>query len=382
MNNNTKRLASLDILRGADIFFLTVICVIVESFHHVWPLPKWVMTQLGHPAWVGFTVLDMVMPLFIFMCGAALPLALPKRLEADGSAGWRYWRHVLGRVGLLWILGMVAQGEILSFDLHRISFFNNTLQTIACGYLVTAAVMRLRSYAVRVAIGFALAVVYTVFLHACGDMTPTGNAAVVYEVKFLTLFYPDATWHPVSQIADWHYTWWPTIPMFGFMALGGALATEIVKGGLQPNRKVLALAGAGVGLLALGGLFATFDPIVKHIFTASFTFLATGVAFLLYALFYWTFDVVGVRRGTGLISLFGRHSLLAYMCIETTCRGILWTAAAVLLGGPDRKIGHGLTRFFSEPAAGLLMTVAIAALLCLVLFYWERWQKQSKAAGK
>ena len=52
------------------------------------------------------------------------------------------------------------------------------------------------------------------------------------------------------------------------------------------------------------------------------------VSYLLYALFYWVFDILGLRRGTGLIALFGRHSLLAYMCIETTCRSVLWVAAA------------------------------------------------------
>lgn len=376
--DSVKRLASLDILRGADIFFLTVVCVIVESVNRVWTLPEALMAQFGHPSWVGFTVLDMVMPLFIFMCGAALPLALPKRLEADGTAGWRYWRHVLGRVVLLWVLGMVAQGELLSFDIHRISFFNNTLQTIACGYLISAAVMRFKSHVLRVVIAFAFAVGYTVFLHTCGDMTPTGNAAVVYEVKFLTLFYPDATWHPVKQIADWHYTWWTTIPMFGFMGLAGAFATEIVKGGLAPYRKAGALAGAGAALLALGGIFATFDPVVKHIFTASFTFLATGVDFLLYALFYWVFDILGVRRGTGLVALFGRHSLLAYMCIETTCYGILWMVVVVVIGGTQRMLGHGLTRFFSESEAVLLLKVLSVTLLCFVLFYWERWQKLRK----
>ena len=76
--------------------------------------------------------------------------ALAKRLEADGSAGWRYWRHVLGRVALLWVLGMVAQGELLSFDLHRISFFNNTLQTIACGYLIAAAVALIESLMAKI----------------------------------------------------------------------------------------------------------------------------------------------------------------------------------------------------------------------------------------
>ena len=136
-----NRLYSLDILRGADIFFLTVLSEVFCAINKVWPLPKGFMAQLAHPSWAGFSVLDMVMPLFIFMCGAALPLALPKRLDADGHAGWPYWRHVLARVAMLWIFGMIAQGELLSFDLRRISFFNNTLQTIACGYVAVAFVI-------------------------------------------------------------------------------------------------------------------------------------------------------------------------------------------------------------------------------------------------
>ena len=224
-----NRLYSLDILRGADIFFLTVLSAIFYAIDKVWTLPEGFMAQLDHPAWTGFSVLDMVMPLFIFMCGAALPLALPKRLEADGRAGWSYWWHVLARVAMLWVFGMIAQGELLSFDLHRISFFNNTLQTIACGYIAVAFVILIRRKWIQVLIPLLLAALYTVFLHTCGDLTPTGNAAVVYEVKFLSLFYPDATWHPVKQIADWHYTWWTTVPMFAFMGLAGYHATTILQ---------------------------------------------------------------------------------------------------------------------------------------------------------
>ena len=64
------------------------------------------------------------------------------------------------------------------------------------------------------------------------------------------------------------------------------------------------------------------------------------VSYLLYALFYWVFDILGVRRGTGLIALFGRHSLLAYMCIETTCRSVLWVAA------PTHRLLQVVVSFF------------------------------------
>ena len=366
----TQRLRSLDLLRGLDIFLLTVICPIVRVVNRGWKLPCGFMAQFRHPAWVGFSTHDMIMPLFIFMCGAALPLALPKRLEADGTAGWTYWGHVLRRVGMLWLLGLVVQGEILSFDLHRISFFNNTLQTIACGYLIAAAVALVRARWIRIAIPFALAALYTVFLHTCGDMTPEGNAAVVYETKFLLLFYPDATWHPVKQIADWHYTWWPTIPMFGAMALAGWHATGILRSALSARGKFLALVGVGAGLLALGWALSTFDPVVKHIFTASFTALAMGVSYLLYAAFYAVADLAGWRRGSWILDLFGRHSLLAY-CYAVIFLPPTKAFVAVFLSNYERDWTTGVCRGLSKAGYDLVTQLVISTILCLVLWQWD-----------
>ena len=371
-NNNTLtgRLRSLDLLRGLDIFLLTVICPIVGVINRGWKLPKGFMDQFHHPAWVGFSTHDMIMPLFIFMCGAALPLALPKRLEADGTAGWTCWGHVLRRVGMLWLLGLVAQGEILSFDLRQISFFNNTLQTIACGYLIAAAVALIRARWIRIAIPFALAALYTVFLHTCGDMTPEGNAAVVYEMKFLLLFYPDATWHPVAQIGNWHYTWWPTIPMFGAMALAGWHATGILRSALSARGKFLALVGVGAGLLALGGILSTFDPVVKHIFTASFTALAMGVSYLLYAAFYAVADLAGWRRGSFILDLFGRHSLLAYM-YSSFFYASTKAFVAVFLCNRGREWTTGVCRALPKSVFDLIFQLAISAVFCWVLWQWD-----------
>ncbi len=359
------RLFALDLLRGFDIFSLTVVAVLVEAFHAWHPIPG-IIQQFRHPAWTGICLYDIIMPLFIFMCGAALPLALPRRLTADGRAGWLYWRHVLGRVAWLWFLGMIAQGELLTFDLHRISFFNNTLQTIACGYLAVALVCRIPSRLVRIAVPFVLAALYTAWLHLAGDLTPTGNAAVIAETKFLLLFYPDASWHPVKQIAAWGYTWWATIPMFAVMGLAGYQATEILQSPLAPRARMFRLATVGVGLLALGGALATFDPIVKKIYTASFTSLAMGVCFILYAAAYGLGDIVGWRRGTGLLILFGRHSLFAYM-LSGAFAVVLKSIGFLFLCGPKMQYPNGLSRFFSEPFFAFVFQVLLAVLLCVAV---------------
>lgn len=368
-----ERLFSLDFLRGLDIFFLTVVTVVLYVVNDRYGLPKMLMDQLGHPDWVGFTAYDMIMPLFIFICGASLPLALPKYLESDGSASFSYWLHVLKRVVMLWILGMIAQGELFSFDLHRISFFNNTLQAIAVGYLVTAIVVRIPSVTVQIAIPFLLAGAYTAFLHFCGDMTPTGNAAVVYEVKFLELFYPHFSWHPVKQIAEWHYTWWTTIPMFGVMGLAGCHATRVLLNPRWSKRKrAIVQLIVGVVLIGLGFALKTFDPCIKHIFTASFTSFAMGVSFILYSVCYTLFNISNHRLGLSVIILFGRHSLLAYMLAETCFRGVLDVLPNSIL--------PGLRPWVTEGQYEVLSVILKCASLVMVLYVWD-WYKRGKLAA-
>ena len=70
-----KRLLSLDILRGADMFLLTVVGPFVQALDKAFGLPKGVLAQFSH-AWGGFTLWDIIMPLFIFMSGAAVPFAV------------------------------------------------------------------------------------------------------------------------------------------------------------------------------------------------------------------------------------------------------------------------------------------------------------------
>lgn len=374
------RLASLDILRGLDIFFLTVGCTLIQKFDRTVKLPGWLLDQLVHPAWEGFTAYDMIMPLFIFMCGAALPLSLPRRLEADGRAGLAFWKHVLCRVAVLWTLGMAVQGELLSFDLKRISFFNNTLQTIAVGYLAAAFAMLIPRLWARIALPFVLAAGYTLFLHCCGDMTPDGNAAVVWETKFLLLFYPDATWHPVKQIGAWHYTWWPTIPMFAAMGLAGCNATAILLSSLSKRRKAMMTALAGAGLLVLGAALSTFDPVVKHIFTASFTSYAMGVSFLLYALFYYLFDVLEIRKGTWLLGLFGRHSLFAYVASGLFGK-VFWFIGILLLTGGSKGYSNGLSRFVSPEVYGFIFALVRAALLVAAIKMWDEYKTLKRKNG-
>ena len=45
-----------------------------------------IKTQFEHVEWEGFHFEDLIFPLFLFIAGVSMTLALPKRLERDGMA--------------------------------------------------------------------------------------------------------------------------------------------------------------------------------------------------------------------------------------------------------------------------------------------------------
>jgi len=42
--------------------------------------PEWLKRQLEHTHWVGFTCYDLIMPLFMFIVGVAMPFSFGKHL--------------------------------------------------------------------------------------------------------------------------------------------------------------------------------------------------------------------------------------------------------------------------------------------------------------
>ena len=309
-----NRLFSLDLLRGIDMFYLAVVSAILNPlFTALGADPAWRTFFCSHP-WEGFTLYDLIMPLFIFMCGAAVPFALGRRM-VDGRPGPGYWRHVWSRFALLWVVGMLSQGRLETLSLHHISPYNNTLQTIAVGYVAAAYVMTIRSWAVRIAIPVALTVAYGLIVHLGGDYTLSGNVTQPFELKILNAFLPaDNSQTEVIRRAG--ATWFLPSMMFPVITLAGAYSTELLRcKDLGEWRRALYLAVFGACSLAVGWALAFAGvKMVKHIFTVSFTLQAIGWSVLALAALFVVSDIWKVRKGTGLLLLFGQFALTAYVC--------------------------------------------------------------------
>ncbi len=136
---SSARVVSLDALRGFDMFWIiggsTVVQGVAKACDRQW-LTR-LSQQMDHVAWDGFHFIDLIFPLFLFLIGVAIPYSLGKRL-ARGDSRQRIYRHIVLRVAILIVLGMMVNGSLLSYNPAEFELTYSVLQMLALGYLVAS----------------------------------------------------------------------------------------------------------------------------------------------------------------------------------------------------------------------------------------------------
>jgi predicted acyltransferase len=306
----SQRVASVDALRGFDMFWIAgggpLVMELCKLFSN--PLPLWLERHFDHVEWEGFVAWDLIMPLFLFIVGVAMPFSVGKRLERGDNRASIYGK-VIYRVVVLWVLGMIAQGHLLAFDLNNLQFYSNTLQSIAAGYLISSIALVELPVRWQAALAGALLVVYWALMrfvpvpgHGAGVFTTDGNLAMWIDKALLGHFQDGTT-----------YTWILSSLGFGATVLMGVLAGHLLRAQLPGRRKVLWLVVGGLGCLLGGWLWSFAFPIIKHIWTSSMVLWSGGWCLLLLALFYGVIDVLGYRRWAFFFTVMGMNSIVAYM---------------------------------------------------------------------
>lgn len=346
-----KRLASLDILRGFDMFLLVFLQPVIWSFaslgHPAWLEP--ILHQLDHEVWEGFRCWDLVMPLFLFMTGAAMPFSFAKY-----STGKRPDAKLYGKIArrflLLFILGMVVQGNLLGFDFNRIYLYTNTLQSIATGYLVSAILLLHCRVRVQIVWTLALLAVYSLPMMLWGDYSPDGSFAFKVDELILGRFRGDLS-----------YTWvWSSLT-FSVTVMCGTFAGRIIRdAGSDGNAAVVRLVLTGLVMVAAGWLWSFEQPIIKRIWTGSMTLLSGGYCFLLMAAFYYWVDVRGNHLGLDWLKIYGMNSIAAYIMGE-----------AIDFRSIARSLSYGLEPYLGD-YYGAWLTFANFLIVFLILRFMYR----------
>jgi len=354
------RLMSLDALRGFDMFWITggymILVGLGKGLNNEW-FNQYMLPQINHAHWEGFTAWDLIMPLFLFVVGAVMPFSFAKRLQQGQSKG-RLYVHISVRVIILWILGMIAQGQLLEYDLEKLQLYSNTLQSIAAGNLIASLILLNLNLRWQFVVTATLLVAYWCLMalvpmpgQSLGQLTEDNNLAITID-KFILGPFKDETNPP--------YTWILSSMTFGATVMIGAFAGQLLRSGLGKARKVLFLVATGVICIYLGWVWGFLFPIVKHLWTSSMVLYAAGWSLLLLGAFYLVIDVLRLRFLAFFFVVIGMNAIAAYMATHVF---------------DFRHLGdifvHGLAQW-TGPWQEFTAAVAAFAVLWLILFYMYR----------
>jgi len=353
-----SRVISLDALRGFDMFWIVggypIVLGLGKALNNAW-FNEYILPQVRHADWVGFTAWDLIMPLFLFMVGTAMPLSFARRLER-GESRARIFLHVIYRVIVLWILGMIAQGRLLEYDLSQLRLFSNTLQAIAAGYLISSIFLLTLRLRWQFVVTAALLLLYWGLLmlvpvpgYGAGNLTPEGNLAMYIDKLILGPFQDGTT-----------YTWILSSMTFAATVMIGTFAGRLLRSNLGQARKVLFLLASGIACVHLGWAWWYIFPVIKHLWTSSMVLFAGGCSLILLAVFYLVIDVFRLRSLGYFFTVIGMNAIAAYMVTRVfDFRGL----GDILVGGLGKWTGDW--HDFIRAAAGM-------AILWLILAYMYR----------
>ena len=291
------RLASLDAYRGFIMLLL-----ISHGFGFAvladYPRWAWLARQVDHAAWEGCTFWDLIQPAFTFMVGMAMPFAFARR-AAEGAGFGKLLGHVARRSLVLILLSNFLSN--FGSSRPRLQLIN-VLAQIAFGYFLCFLITRLR-FRAQAAVAAAMLggywVLLVLFPGPDGPYSQTGNIGAVVDRAVLGYNYSG------------YYT---TINFIGnaVTILFGCWAGMLL---LRPSPhayRLKVLAGAAALSFAGGFALAPYNPMVKRLWTASFTLFSTGWVVLMLIAFYWIVDMRGHKRWTFPFLVLGMNSIFVY----------------------------------------------------------------------
>jgi predicted acyltransferase len=353
------RVMSIDALRGFDMFFIIGGERIFASLHDVFdsPTTELIRTQLTHVKWEGFRFEDLIMPLFLFIVGVVMPYSFEKRRLA-GHGKTRLYLHILKRTVILFILGMVAQGHLLEFDISKLHIYSNTLQAIAAGYIIAAIIMLNLGIRWQIAVTGILLLLFWALMILVPF--PGRGADVLMPDSNLAIYIDRIVFGSFIDGTDPPYTWLLSSMTFACTVMLGVMAGHLLRTDKVGIRKVLWLLAIGAGCIVAGLAWSLFFPIIKHLWTSSFVLFSGGICFVLLALFYLVIDVLGFSKWAFGFVVIGMNAITVYMAVHLINFRLI---SGMLVGGLEKYTSNWYP---------LIHALAGFAIVWLILWWMYR----------
>lgn len=363
---------AIDTYRGIVMFLMMAEVLHLARVAAAYP-GNWFWSALAyhqtHVAWAGASLHDLIQPSFSFLVGVALPYSMASRIAQGRTPGTMFF-HVIRRSLILIALGIFLRS---THNAQTNFTFEDTLTQIGLGYpllfLIGRWTPRWQWTALATILGgYWLAwALYPVTPGSSGyydgflaHWNKSGNLGAAFDEWFLNLF---PRCEPFIENRGGYLTL-SFIPTLGTMVLG-LFAGQWLRSA-APAIPLQRLITAGVATTALGVVlhFAGICPIVKRIWTPSWTLFSGGLCFLILAGLAWLIDVKGSRTWTFPLRVIGANSIAAYV-IAHLCEQFVSDSFGIHLGEEVFSFaGKGL-----EP---LLRGAAVLLVFWFVLFWMYR----------
>ncbi|MEX2400296.1 MAG: DUF5009 domain-containing protein [Rhodothermales bacterium] len=359
-NTSSKRLLSIDALRGFDMLLISGGATFLIQMEGLTGLAwvDWLAGQMRHPAWHGFTFYDFIFPLFLFIAGVALAFSLSK-WRAAGSKRGELYRKAFTRMLILIGLGILYKNApIPVFEPPEIRLGSVLGRIGIATFLATFLYLNYSNRARLAWIGGILLAYYAaLFLipvpgYGAGNLTIEGNLVGWIDRSVLPGRLLQGNYDELGLL-----TQLPALCLTVF----GTMAGDILRGHLTDYRKVGYLTAAGVGAILVGLLWDMHFPINKHLWSSSFIMLTGGMAFLSMAFFYAVIDVWHYRKWAFFFQVIGLNSLTIYLVY----RFVPFSSTSRLLFG-------GLYAPLPEAWHAVFEAVGAMALVWLFLYFLYR----------
>lgn len=315
--DKTKRLASLDALRGFDMMFIMGVAGLVVAICRLFPngADCWLAQQMTHVEWDGLRHHDTIFPLFLFLAGASWPFSLAKQREAGKSTGKIVWK-IIRRCLILIGLGLVYNGFFkLDFANLRVASVLARIGIAWAGaaliYLFVKSPWKRGIIAAAILIGYWLLIRFVPAPDVPGGnpLDIHGNLVGWVDRQILPgrLLYDGGRFDPEGLLS--------AIPAI-VTAMLGMFAGDLVRlpeDKMSGGRKTLWLLAAAAVCAGLAALWNLDFPINKKLWSSSFVLAVGSYSFACLAIFYYIIDVKGWQKWAFPLKVIGMNSITIYM---------------------------------------------------------------------
>ncbi len=379
------RVPSIDAFRGFVMFLMLAEVMRLWTLHDAFPSSGfWALVAYNttHVPWQGCSLHDLIQPAFSFLAGASLPFSIAIR-QARGERFGKMLGHAVRRSLILILLGIFLR-SMGSRETYWT--FEDTLTQIGLGYtflfLLAFASLRVQA-GVFVAIltlfwaAFALYPLPPATFDYPGVGVPAGwphlytgflahfnknsNLAWAFDTWFLNVF-------PRQSPFLFNEGGWSTlsfIPTLATMMLGTWAGTWL-KSARPVGTKFGGLVVSGVALAVAGLVLQWLHvcPVVKRIWTSSYTLYSGGLVLLILAGFYAAIELRGWKRWSFPLMVVGANSIAIYV--------MSWTMERFV--ADSLRIHLGATPFgvLGPPFEPVLRGIGVLLVFWSILYWMYR----------